>query len=486
MIKFFVSKNIVNLANSCTLTKIIWDDFGFKTSFNLYYVDENSKIIHIGKLKILQKNQEYGYTDIPNEFDRLSDNYCSLGQEQIYYEELYHLPENIRKEILNNLRDCVNNNKIKNAFRKENGFRYSLMRVLREHDIKHFRSILKNQAKPTPYKFTYAITNSQESHLVVNVIPNSTPPTNVQVIIGRNGVGKTRLFNKLTTSLMNIKQDENDKQEHFINHDEKLQFSNLITIAFSAFDSSRPLTKAELKNNPINYNYIGLKKSDNSGFRDFGNLNTEFVDSFQSCITGVRKERLKNAIEILNSDPIFLNLDIISLIDNYDRKELFRIYRLLSSGHKIVLFSIIKLVLLTDERTLVLIDEPETHLHPPLLSSFIKALSDLLINRNAIALIATHSPVVLQEVPRVCVSIMNRSGKEVKIDKPEIETYAENVGTLTHEIFKLEVMQSGFYKTLKDLIMDDNLTYEEILNEFKEQIGCEGRAIIRALEYNKD
>ena len=49
MIKFFVSKNIVNLANSCTLTKIIWDDFGFKTSFNLYYVDENSKIIHIGK-----------------------------------------------------------------------------------------------------------------------------------------------------------------------------------------------------------------------------------------------------------------------------------------------------------------------------------------------------------------------------------------------------------------------------------------------------
>lgn len=257
-------------------------------------------------------------------------------------------------------------------------------------------------------------------------------------------------------------------------------------MAISAFDSSRPLTKAELKNNPINYNYIGLKKSDNSGFRDFGDLNTEFVDSFQSCITGVRKERLKNAIEILNSDPIFLNLDIISLIDNYDRKELFRIYRLLSSGHKIVLFSIIKLVLLTDERTLVLIDEPETHLHPPLLSSFIKALSDLLINRNAIALIATHSPVVLQEVPRVCVSIMNRSGKEVKIDKPEIETYAENVGTLTHEIFKLEVMQSGFYKTLKDLIMDDNLTYEEILNEFKEQIGCEGRAIIRALEYNKD
>lgn len=486
MIKFFVSKNIVNLANSCTLTKIIWDDFGFKTSFNLYYFSENFQSIHIGKVKIMQKSQGGGYTTLPDEFEKLDETYCSLGQEQIYYEELYHLPENIRKEILNSLRDCVNNNKIKNAFRKENCFRYSLMRVLREYDIKHFRSILKNQAKPTPYKFTYAITNSQESHLVVNVIPNSTPPTNVQVIIGRNGVGKTRLFNKLTTSLMNIEQDENDKQEHFINHDEKLQFSNLITIAFSAFDSSRPLTKAELKNSPINYNYIGLKKSDNSGFRDFGDLNTEFVDSFQSCITGVRKELLKNAIEILNSDPIFSNLDIISLIENYDRRELFRIYRLLSSGHKIVLFSIIKLVLLTDERTLILIDEPETHLHPPLLASFINALSELLINRNAIAFIATHSPVVLQEVPKSCVHIMNRSGKEVFINKPSIETFAENVGILTHEIFKLEVMQSGFYKTLKELVTNESQDYEDILYKFDGQIGCEGRAIIRTLKHNME
>ena len=55
------------------------------------------------------------------------------------------------------------------------------------------------------------------------------------------------------------------------------------------------------------------------------------------------------------------------------------------------------------ERTLVLIDEPETHLHPPLLSAFVRAMSDLLIDRNGVAIIATHSPVVLQETPRTCV-----------------------------------------------------------------------------------
>jgi predicted ATP-dependent endonuclease of OLD family len=62
-----------------------------------------------------------------------------------------------------------------------------------------------------------------------------------------------------------------------------------------------------------------------------------------------------------------------------------------------------RLVESVEERTLVLLDEPESHLHPPLLSAFVRALSDLLVNRNGAAIIATHSPVVLQEVPRECV-----------------------------------------------------------------------------------
>ncbi len=55
----------------------------------------------------------------------------------------------------------------------------------------------------------------------------------------------------------------------------------------------------------------------------------------------------------------------------------------LSSGHAIVLLTITRLVELVEERSLVLIDEPEGgHLHPPLLSAFVRALSDLLVQRN--------------------------------------------------------------------------------------------------------
>jgi predicted ATP-dependent endonuclease of OLD family len=97
-----------------------------------------------------------------------------------------------------------------------------------------------------------------------------------------------------------------------------------------------------------------------------------------------------------------------------------------------------------------LLDEPEAHLHPPLLSAFIRALSDLLVNRNGVAIIATHSPVVLQEVPKICVWKIWRNGREVVVERPEIETFAENVGILTRKVFGLEVANSGFHKLLSE------------------------------------
>jgi predicted ATP-dependent endonuclease of OLD family len=152
----------------------------------------------------------------------------------------------------------------------------------------------------------------------------------------------------------------------------------------------------------------------------------------------------------------------------------------LSSGHKIVLLTITRLVETVDERTLVLLDEPESHLHPPLLSAFVRSLSELLVQRNGVAIIATHSPVVLQEVARSCVWILRRSGAEVLTERPAIETFGENVGVLTREVFGLEVSHSGFHTILGDIIKDEK-SYEGVLKRFGNQLGAEARAIARAL-----
>ena len=133
---------------------------------------------------------------------------------------------------------------------------------------------------------------------------------------------------------------------------------------------------------------------------------------------------------------------------------------------------------------MVIIDEPETHLHPPLLASFMRALSHLLINRNGVALISTHSPVVLQEIPSSCVNIMDNIASIYVMHKPKIETFGENVGTLTREVFCHEMRKSGYYKMIIDAVKESD-TYKTAIKKFDGKLGDEGKSIMSLEFYNK-
>ena len=169
--------------------------------------------------------------------------------------------------------------------------------------------------------------------------------------------------------------------------------------------------------------------------------------------------------------------------DTLDETRTIKLFKKLSSGHSIVLLTITKLVEKIEEKTLVLLDEPEAHLHPPLLSSFIRSLSDLLVNRNAVAIIATHSPVIAQEVPKNCIWKLSRFRLEAKAERFESETFGETIGTLTREIFTLEVNGSGFYKLLNKDVTDGQ-TYEQIIQKYNDQLGFEAKLLLRALLNN--
>ena len=177
---------------------------------------------------------------------------------------------------------------------------------------------------------------------------------------------------------------------------------------------------------------------------------------------------------------------IITISDNEELEKTAKsLFKKMSSGHSIVVLTITKLVEKVEEKTLVLIDEPEGHLHPPLLSAFIRALSDLLSHRNGVAIIATHSPVVVQEVPKICVWNLRRTGTQAIAERPEIETFGENVGVLTREIFGLEVTESGYHKLLKEAF-DKELSFESTIKLFGNNIGSEARGILRGLITERD
>ena len=186
---------------------------------------------------------------------------------------------------------------------------------------------------------------------------------------------------------------------------------------------------------------------------------------------------------MLEGDPLFASLRLAELADLPQEEfedAAAALFDAASSGHKIVLLTMTQLVELVSERTLVLIDEPEAHLHPPLAASFIRALSNLLAQRNGVAILATHSPVIVQEVPSSCVSLFFRTGDGVEIERPAIETFAENVSLLTREIFRVELTESGYHQLIAQAVDEAN-TVEEAIATFDDKLGAEGRSIARAL-----
>lgn len=217
-------------------------------------------------------------------------------------------------------------------------------------------------------------------------------------------------------------------------------------------------------------------------------LSNDFYKSLKNCIHSQRKlEMLNKTISVLESDPVFARSDLKHLIDvgksipESDLQERTRaVFKRLSSGHQVIMLTLVQLIAYLTERTFVILDEPENHLHPPLLAAFIRALSELLISYNGVALIATHSPVILQEVPRKCAWKLNRNGNEVTVSRLEIESFGATIGALTREVFGLEVRQSGFHKMLCDEV-NKGLGYGEIKDLFHNELGDEALALLRTL-----
>lgn len=492
-----------------------WDDFGFKALFTLILFDEQGNKHDIGNLKIGFSGQSPGWSQeqIPQQFDNLPRNFFSLGQDADYYRNIIdNLSGEMTATLLSALGDVAFDNNRLSIADSESVFNTSLTRSVNRTSIEQqFRRILRGEAPLTEYDFYYEKqSNDRYAGVKVefSVAPNTKPPTNIHILIGRNGVGKTTLLNNMVDALLpdrgQVEETGSFARPSGWGGVESLgenYFAGVVSVSFSAFDPFTPPMDQTNASAGMRYHYVGLKHNNqtqhpNGHLRSFSDLCNDFIASLKTCLAlTAKRDRWVDAVRKLESDFNFAEMDLCQLIAVFDQdytegKSYFSnatssLYSRMSSGHAIVLLSITKLVETVEEKTLVLIDEPESHLHPPLLSAFIRALSNLLENRNGVAIIATHSPVVLQEVPQSCVSVIRRTRLVANVDRPESETFAENVGVLTREVFGLEVSKSGFHDLLTKSV-DEGKSFEEIEQEYDSQLGFEGKAILRALIMTRD
>ncbi|MGW2542135.1 AAA family ATPase [Kitasatospora sp. NPDC001574] len=472
-----------------------WNDFGFRTMFHLHVIDSAGGRHEIGTVKI----GRYGMTDrddrefeIPEEFSSLPDQYFSLGQEDLYYARLADLGDEIREEVLGGLQDMAFRPTILESVLHEAVAQESLLRFVKPTTIREqFFRVAQGGPRVRDFRVTYRLPHpggdeNDELRLTFRARPGASPPNHIHVLTGRNGAGKSVLLNRLARAAADPQADRAGiGRITESGRPGRRSFTNLVCVSFSAFDDLPHIPGDE----QFPTDNVGLRAqtpASSPKLKTPERLRKDFASSVEACLTGGHSERWTKALETLDYaesgllENGWLERFRATTSSRTRRTEARRLFRHASSGHKVALLTITRLVELVGERTLVIIDEPETHLHPPLLSALVRAVSDLLTERNALAIVATHSPVVLQEVPADCVYKLRRFGDLMVANRPTLETFGENVGVLTHEVFGLEVTHTGFHQAISRLV-SEGLSYESIMRAFEERLGSEAQILARSL-----
>jgi predicted ATPase len=515
------SFSATSAGNEVLLVRDNWNDwYTWVTQFYVIAVGPDNRRIEIGQVKIARKGmtRESATTAalLPPTFSQLDASWFSIGQSENYYEQLNELGEEYRNYYLVAIRDIAHNLALLDEMSGEEVLGRSLLRDIDTGQVRNrFNRLAAGNPALTDFAFRFTFpqdprTENAPPQLTFTVKPGSNPPTNVHVVIGRNGVGKTRCFDYLSRAFLGLPAREGGSSGAIgpISETGALSpfvgkghgFAGLVTVSFSPFDEYGPLVSSNARLE-VKYAYIGLIRESAEQVSSAGGENDEmatltikgrpelardFLKSISACRGAARRRRWLRAVDLLEADPLFRDANARAVIDDAidgweDRTH--KWFRRLSSGHSVVLLTITRLVELIEEKSLVLIDEPEGHLHPPLLSAFVRALSELLIDRNGVGIIATHSPVVLQEVPRLCAWVLNRTGLAARVDRPDLETFGENVGILTREVFGLEVVQTGFHRLISEAVEQGG--YQHALEQYGDRLGGEARSLVRALSFTQ-
>jgi len=156
----------------------------------------------------------------------------------------------------------------------------------------------------------------------------------------------------------------------------------------------------------------------------------------------------------------------------------------MSSGQSILTYFISATLAYLKSGSLIIFDEPEIHLHPNAVALLMQTLQALLQQFDSYAIIATHSPVVIQEVPRKRVVRFEREGDVSTAYPLDQESFGENIAELTRQVFETVEIPNFYKQTLKRLA--ENLTFDEVSALFDNQLSLHATAYLASLYEDDD
>ncbi|RFZ90276.1 ATP-binding protein [Mucilaginibacter conchicola] len=436
------------------LTYDNWDDYHNKTSYELSYRENNFNSVKIGELKLMKRGAKKTADVLSDHFLTLSDEFCSLGQANEYYANISRLfPEKYRS-ILLALRDAALFPKIHEAFEEDGIFKESLIRFNEpEQLLREIRFKLNGNDIGEWYKFRFQhqLPYAEEPIALEFDFETGGPVDHrVFAMIGKNGTGKTQILSTLANEL-----SKTDTEKLFPG---RPLYGKIFTVSYSIFDHFEiPAGDAA-----FNYVYCGLKKQ-GGGFLSEHEI-MERILTLADKITYKKlvQEWRKILANFIPNDllaEIFTGQRTLTLFQPQNFEEF---YQKLSSGQNILVLIISEILSQIRLNSLILYDEPETHLHPNAITLLMNTIFELVEKFESYCIIATHSPLVIQEIQARNVIILERDQNMAYVRQMARESFGENLTVITEDIFGNRNIDKHHLTQINQLV-NQNLNYDEVL-----------------------
>ncbi len=408
-----------------------WDDYSYGTSYVAAIYGTNRNLIFNGTVKILQANNKR--TTLPDEFEVLSDEYCSLWQDVKNYEIINTL--NFGHDILTVLNDITFNEVIRDKFINHDGLRDSLRRFSEaERAFQEGAKIINNSTDLSNFSFAYdegENSNTPFGTVYFRFSRKLLGLYRVIGIIGRNGAGKTTLLGNLAIGLSGIKKNHTKLSP-------RPPFSKIIAVSYSTFDDFYRPSKQE---RTFSYFYCGIRGEEELLTQK--QIHELFYESYRKIKQAGRLAFWEKCMNIL-----YLNR-----FETYfpDKNKIMPSFKSLSSGQKIMTLSFTQIINEIERNSMLLFDEPETHLHPNGQNTLFKCLDYILQEFDSFAIISTHSPIFIQNIPSSNVLKLSSVDGIRNVQPLLIESFGQHFSKLTEEIFGFSESNLFYVEKLKEI-----------------------------------
>lgn len=530
--------------NQIILSNNNWDDYGYKTSFNLLVV-LNNKTYTNWSVRILIEDEKYSASYLDQLCEKGWDGifpiplkkYLTLFSDIDFYKTLQSiLGSQETQDILNIFNDAgyiknfAPHHGSKNLL-KDSGFSTSLLRDTGSHKAyeeswKIFDNQLTNNIKS--FELNY-IDKKEDSQKIKFNFTEEILPTDINVLIGSNGVGKSYTLRLLVEYILKIGRGDIKELEknNFLPFDKRPNIANLILVSYSVFENFPiDLVNYSIKDKD-SYKYFGIRarRSNDSNSNDFSKIRlgkeipridatksifkmlhedyqfqeqSWWINKFELAINTLKKAFQFDDIVLAYNDHNFIwdikeignkkfivfneklggpeNFSDEFNIDEFTTLEFIKDNKIieLSSGQKLFSYIVLNILGEIKKESLILIDEPELFLHPNLEIEFISLLKSILKPFNSKAILATHSLSIVREVPAKCVHIY-KEDKEwgLQVSNPPFQTFGADMQRISTYVFGDKSITKPFEEWLENYFKKEDASADSLLEQLKGDINEE-------------